>query len=145
MYINELKRSKWIWRKSKRLWRWNSSWKWNYSTKWLKWQKARSWGSIPSWFEWGQTPLNRRLPKLKWFKRNWKLVKDLVIINLETLEQDSRIKEWELITQDLLMSLKYLKNKKQIIKVLWRWEISKKLKFDWNIKFSDSARKALWL
>jgi large subunit ribosomal protein L15 len=38
-----------------------------------KGQKARSGGSIPPWFEGGQTPIHVRVPKLRGFKRRFKV------------------------------------------------------------------------
>jgi large subunit ribosomal protein L15 len=38
-----------------------------------KGQKARAGGSIPAWFEGGQTPLNRRIPKLRGFKNRFRV------------------------------------------------------------------------
>src|SRR5918999_4178871 len=38
-----------------------------------KGQKSRAGGSIPAWFEGGQTPLHVRVPKLRGFKRRFKI------------------------------------------------------------------------
>jgi large subunit ribosomal protein L15 len=45
-----------------------------------KGQKARAGGSIPAWFEGGQTPLHRRIPKLRGFRNPFKV--DYEIVNL---------------------------------------------------------------
>lgn len=43
-----------------------------------KGQKARAGGSIPPWFEGGQTPLHRRIPKLRGFKNRFKIQYEVV-------------------------------------------------------------------
>jgi len=43
-----------------------------------KGQKARAGGSIPPWFEGGQTPLHRRIPKLRGFKNPFKIEYEVV-------------------------------------------------------------------
>jgi large subunit ribosomal protein L15 len=48
-------------------------------------QNCRSGGGVPDWFEGGQTPLFRRMPKLKGFS-NAKFKKHFNIINLSDIE-----------------------------------------------------------
>src|SRR6186713_3443311 len=43
-----------------------------------KGQNARAGGSIPPWFEGGQTPLHRRIPKLRGFKNRFKIEYEVV-------------------------------------------------------------------
>lgn len=43
-----------------------------------KGQKARAGGSIPAWFEGGQTPLHRRIPKLRGFRNRFKVVYEVI-------------------------------------------------------------------
>ena len=121
----------------------NSSRRWNYCGKWVKWQTSRSWGSIPEWFEWGQTPLHMRLPKLRWFKRYYKLLKDVTPVSLEMIMSDERIADGTEVTKELLVSLWYVKNSRSDVKVLWSSEASKKLSFEEWILFSKSAQNAL--
>jgi large subunit ribosomal protein L15 len=40
--------------------------------------KARAGGKIPAWFEGGQTPLHRRIPKLRGFKNPFKIQYEVV-------------------------------------------------------------------
>lgn len=141
MLLHELKRGPKKQTK-KRLWRWNSSWKWNYSTKWLKWQLARSGGWQPSWFEWGQTPLWQRLPKLRWFKKYFKLIKEYQLVNLDRLEKDERIKD-QTINKKLLKELNYIRKEDWLVKILWNWNFSKKLVFEWIDKLSESAKQKI--
>ena len=43
-----------------------------------KGQKARTGASIPAWFEGGQTPIHRRIPKLRGFKNRFKIEYEVV-------------------------------------------------------------------
>ena len=70
---------------SKRLGRGNGSWKGTFSGRGCKGQNARSGGGVPAWFEWGQTPLFRRMPKLKGFS-NAMFKTHYNIVNLSDLE-----------------------------------------------------------
>jgi large subunit ribosomal protein L15 len=45
-----------------------------------KGQKSRAGGKIPAWFEGGQTPLHRRIPKLRGFKNPFKV--DYEVVNV---------------------------------------------------------------
>jgi large subunit ribosomal protein L15 len=45
-----------------------------------KGQKSRAGGGIPAWFEGGQTPLHRRIPKLRGFKNPFKI--DYEVVNV---------------------------------------------------------------
>ncbi len=139
MLLHDLKKSKALKRKALRRWRWNASWRWNYCTKGCKGQKARSWFSLHPWFEWGQTPLFQRLPKNKWFKRYFKLRKDVAPISLSTLETDDRIKASSLLEKADLVTLWYAKSS-QTIKILWSWDTTKSLSFWEWILFSSSAK-----
>ncbi|MBF8290131.1 MAG: ribosomal protein [Chloroflexi bacterium] len=48
-----------------------------------KGQKARAGGSIPAWFEGGQTPLHRRIPKLRGFRNPFKI--DYEVVNVGSI------------------------------------------------------------
>lgn len=143
MLLHEIKKSTGLKDKSKRLWRWNASWRWNYSTKGLKWQKARSWWSLPAWFEWWQTPLTLRLPKLKWFRRYYKLIKHYDVINLSKIEKDPRFESDMLITKSILSELNYISSENSLVKILWDWDFSKKLNFEWIDSFSKVAKEKI--
>jgi ribosomal protein L15 len=69
-------------------------------------------------FEGGQTSIVQRLPKAKGFTRYYKLVKDVVIINLGILDADERISDTMEITKEILKQLGYIKSIKAIVKVL---------------------------
>ncbi len=144
MLLNELKKSKWYKKSKKRLGRWNASWKGNYSTKWLKWQKARSGGVKAIWFEWWQTPLTRRIPKLKGFKRYYKLVTNYQIVNVWNLNQ---FRAWTTIDKSKLFDAGLIKKVNSPVKILWNWNLEKKLKFKNIDSFSNSAKskiEAIW-
>lgn len=132
-----INKSRWYAHKSKRLGRGNAS-KWNYSGRWIKWQKSRSWYSKNPGFEGGQTPLNKRLPKYRWFKRYFKLIDNYQIVNLDRLEADDRIKDT--IDKSVLKELWYISYEDGYVKVLWEWDLSKKITFSWIEKFSKSAK-----
>jgi ribosomal protein L15 len=147
MKLHNLKRSTGLRDKSKRLWRWNGSGKWNYSWKWHKWQKARTWYSKTPGFEWGQTSLLMRWPKSKWFKRYYKLVDEYEVLNVSDIQKDERIVKWT-VNKQLLKDLGYIKKISLNVKVLWNWEFTKSLDFEWIDSFSktaiDKIEKAWW-
>ncbi len=142
MKIHQLKRSKWLTDKANRKGRWNGS-KWNYSGKWHKWQKARSGHSMKPFFEWWQTSIVQRIPKAKWFKRYYKLVTEYSVINLSKLEADVRILDGMEITKELLKDLWYIKNESLLVKILWDWDLTKKITFANIEKFSKSAEEKI--
>lgn len=139
-YLNNI--SPWIWsrKKSKRFWRWNWSWKWNYCWRWLNWQNCRTGWWVWPWFEWWQTSLFRRMPKLKWFS-NANFKTKYLIIHLDDLEKLSKKGITE-INKDTLLNNSIIKNKKFKVKVLGNWEITSKiiLKVD---KVTASAKEKI--
>ena len=139
---HELIRSKWLKNKSMQVGRWNGSGKGNSSTRGLNGQKARSGARIRRWFQWGQTPLSQQLPKLRWFKRYYKLVDNVSIVNLDKLSVDSRIQSSDIINKDLLIRLSYI-DSLGIVKILSNWDSDKKLSFEWIEKFSKTAREVI--
>jgi ribosomal protein L15 len=138
MRLHEIKKSTWLKDKAKRIGRWNAS-KWNYSGKWHKWQKARSWWSISTFFEWWQTSVVQRMPKMKWFKRHFKLVDNYSVLNLWTIEKDERINKNMEINKFKLKELWYIKKESNLVKILWNWEFSKNVTFISIEKFSKTA------
>lgn len=140
--LNELTRSKWLKNKSIQVGRWNGSWRWNSSTRGLNGQKSRSGARIRRWFQWGQTPLSQQLPKLRWFKRYYKLVEKVSTVNLDKLSVDHRVNDGDTINKDLLLRLNYINNSNSV-KVLSNWESDKKFNFEWIEKFSKSAKELI--
>ncbi len=140
MLMHELKKSDTKKKKALRRGRGNSSWRGNYSTRGLKGQKARSGWSQQPGFEWGQTPLHMRLPKMRGFKRYFKLVDNYSIINLASLEHNDGVKAGDVVTVDYLANLGFC-SKGDAVKILGEGELSKKLTFNGIAKFSKSAKE----
>ena len=83
--INTIKSTAGSRKKSKRVGRGNGSGKGTFSARGMNGQNCRSGGGVPDWFEGGQTPLFRRMPKLKGFS-NARFKKHYNIINLSDIE-----------------------------------------------------------
>ncbi len=143
MKLHQLKRSAGLKDKANQRWRWDASGRGNFSGRWMKWQNSRSGGGVPVHFEWGQTPIVKRMPKLKGFKRPFKLVKDIAVINLWTLDQDTRIDDSMEVSKQVLKDLWYIKNTSIIVKILGDGDYSKKLKFVDIELFSKSAKEKM--
>ena len=141
MLLHDIRPSRWLHKKRKQLGRGNSSWKGNYSTKWLKWQKARSGSRVPAWFEGWQTPLTQRLPKLRWFKRHYKLVNEITAINLAKISKDEKITSWMTLDLEILVKFGYCKDG-ATVKIIWN-QIDKNISFSWIAQFSQGAKKAI--
>lgn len=110
---------------SKRLGRWNGSGKWTFSWKGCKGQNARAgWSKYSPSFEWGQTPLFRRMPKKRGFTA-LDAVK-FAIINVSTLEKLAL--DWVIeINNVVLVEQGLIKNESEFVKLLWDWQISSKV------------------
>jgi len=143
MKIHQLERSKGLKDKQRRKGRWNATWTGNYSGKGLKGQKSRSGFSMKPFFEGGQTSIVQRLPKAKWFKRYYKLVKDFTIVNLWVLDADSRIVDSTSITKEILKELWYIKKVSDAVKILWHGDYAKKLSFVGMDAISASAQSKI--
>lgn len=50
-----------------------------------KGQTSRSGGSIPAWFEGGQTPIHRRIPKLRGFRNVLRV--EVAVVNVGRIQQ----------------------------------------------------------
>ncbi len=100
-------------------------------------QNCRSGGWTPSWFEWGQTPLFRRMPKLKWFS-NAKFMKVFNTVNVSDLQKlaDKWITE---ISKEVLLENWVIRLKNAPLKVLGNWELTSKISVK-ATKFSTSAK-----
>ncbi len=128
--LHELKKSPGRHKPWKKRGRGNSSGAGNYSGKGLKGQKSRSGWWVAPWFEGGQTPLYRRLPKFRGFKRYFKLLEHHEPVNVGLLESDDRIKSGDTITKELLAQHGYTRKVTSAVKILWNGDIKKKLTFD---------------
>lgn len=142
--LNTLKATDWSRKSSKRVGRWNAS-KWTFSGRWMNWQNARSWGGVAPWFEWGQTPLFRRMPKLKGFS-NAKFKKEYNVINFRDLEllASKWITDINFVT---LSENKMIKSDKDWVKLIVKWELKSKFNIEidkataWAVK---AVEKAWW-
>lgn len=137
--MHELPKSNGKKRKALRRGRGAASGRGNYSTRGMKGQKARAGFSQQPWFEGGQTPLHMRLPKLRGFKRYFKLVKNICAINLASLENNDTIKSWDTVNKDLLVKAG-LCRKNESIKILGQGDLTKSLKFEGFTAFSATAK-----
>jgi len=139
--LNNIKANPGSRKTSKKLWRGNGSGKWTYCGRGLNGQNSRSGGWVPDWFEWGQTPLFRRLPKLKGFS-NARFKKHFNIINLKDLE----VLAWKWITdvnfEVLLENWMISKKKYKAVKLLWNGELTQKINVSVD-KASASAVEAV--
>ena len=130
----------WTRKKSKRLGRWNSSGKWTFSGRGCKGQNARAGGWVPDWFEGGQTPLFRRMPKLKGFS-NAVFTKHYNIINLQDIEKLIAI--WiTKIDKQVLLDSKLIRRKTLPVKLLGVGTLSKSVEIEVNLA-SKSATQAI--
>ncbi len=143
MRIHQLEKSKGLKDKQRRRWRGNATGTGNYSGRGLKGQKSRSGHSMKPFFEWGQTSIVQRLPKARGFKRYYKLVKKVTIINLNTLDADVRIADAANITKELLKELGYIKTITDVVKILGHGDYAKKLTFTDMNAISASAQKKI--
>lgn len=109
-------------RKAKRVGRGLGSGHGKTSTKGHKGQKARSGGTKGPSFEGGQTPLQRRLPK-RGFK-NSPFKKEYAIVNLRDI---SRITNADVITPEVFLQSKIIKDIKDGIKILSMGNIERPL------------------
>lgn len=125
---------------SKRLGRGNGSGKWTYCGRGCKGQNSRAGGWTPSWFEWGQTPLFRRMPKLKGFS-NAKFKTEYSVINLSDLALLAE-KGINTVNKEVLLENKLIRRKSLPIKLLWAWELTSKIDVIVD-KASITAREAV--
>ncbi|MFO0752998.1 MAG: 50S ribosomal protein L15 [Thermodesulfovibrionales bacterium] len=120
MNVNTLGPAKGSNKKAKRVGRGMGSGHGKTATKGHKGQKARSGGTKGPAFEGGQTPMQRRLPK-RGFK-NSPFKREYAIINLSTLE---KIAEAGVVTPEVLLERKVIKDVKDGIKILGAGTLSK--------------------
>ena len=106
---------------SKRLGRGNGSGKGTYSGRGCKGQNSRSGGGVPDWFEWGQTPLFRRMPKLKGFS-NALFKKHFNVVNLSDIAILAEKGITKIDTQVLLEN-RVIRRKTLPVKILGNGEI----------------------
>ncbi len=100
-----------------------------------KGQKARSGAPRPG-FEGGQMPLYRRIPKRGFHNIN---TKDIVGVNVSSLE---RFDDDTVVTVDMLVETRIVRNPRDGVKILGKGELTKKLTVQANA-FSASAKEKI--
>ena len=125
-------------REGKRVGRGEGSGKGGTAARGHKGAKSRSGYSKKIGFEGGQMPLQRRVPKFGFKNRNRVEYKG---INVDTLQELADRKQLTEINPMILVE-NGLANKKDLIKILGRGELSSKLTVTAH-KFSASAQKAI--
>ncbi len=117
----------------KRVGRGNGSGRGTFSTRGCKGQKARSGGNIAPRFEGGQTPLVKRMPKLKGFK-NPTTVR-FQVINVSSLNV---FNDGDAVDTTALFEKKLINNKSLPVKILGMGDLTKKL----TVKIDRVAQSA---
>ncbi len=107
-----------------------------FSGRGCKGQNARSGGGVRVGFEWGQTPLHKRLPKLKGFNNINRV--EYKAVNVSQLND---LKE-KIITVEVLVKAGLVRNDKILVKVLWDGSIDREVTVKVN-KISGAAQKKI--
>ena len=136
MRLNEIKSPESN-KKRKRVGRGDSSGHGTTSGRGSKGQLARSGGKTRPGFEGGQMPLQRRLPHLRGFKNNRKIIFN--VINLGMLEG---FKEGSTVDYDALLEKGLIMKRGNPLKILGKGELKKKLTVKAN-GFSKTAREKI--
>ncbi len=137
MFLHELRPNPGATHRRKRIGRGIGSGHGKTAGRGTKGQKARD--QVPLTFEGGQTPLHRRLPRLKGFKNPTR--KEYTIINVALLEE--RFEAGDVVTPELLLERRIIKKlEKDGLKVLGEGELTKALTVRAH-KFSKSAEQKI--
>jgi large subunit ribosomal protein L15 len=108
----------------------------SFSGRGCKGQNARSGGGVRVGFEGGQTPLLKRLPKLKGFKNVNRV--DYTPVNLLKIEKN--FEDGETVSEVTLYEKKIIRHTRNPIKILGNGVLTKKVTFE-NVAFSASAKE----
>ena len=122
MKINDLRPSEGSVKKRRRIGRGVGSGHGTTAGRGTKGQLARSGGKTRPGFEGGQMPLQRRIPRLKGFKNNRKVVFD--VINVEELEV---FKDEETVDKESFRAKGLIKKSDAPVKILGGGDLKKKL------------------
>jgi len=137
MFLHELKPNPGATHRRKRVGRGIGSGHGKTAGRGTKGQKARD--QVPLTFEGGQTPLHRRLPRLKGFKNPTH--KEYTIVNVALLEE--RFEAGDEVTPELLLERRIIKKlEKDGLKVLGEGELTKALTVRAH-KFSKTAEQKI--
>ena len=140
MELHNLKPANGSIKSPKRIGRGEGSKKGGTSTRGHKGAKSRSGYSKKSGFEGGQQPLQRRVPKFGFNNINRKEFKSVNIDTLQKLVDNKKIKKGKIDIQ--IMIENGLVQKKDLVKVLGRGELSSKLEISAHA-FSNSAKESI--
>lgn len=135
--LNSLRPNIWSVKTSKRVGRWNGSGKGTTAGRGMNGQNSRSGGGVAPWFEWGQTPLFRRMPKLKGFSNHLYKTR-YSVVNVSDLEILAKKGITE-ITKEVLLENRVVRNKNYAVKLLGDGEISAKV----TVKVSKATARAV--
>lgn len=138
MQQHTLKKQKGSTKRRNRVGRGNSSTRGTYCGRGMKGQRSRSGFRKRPGFEGGQTPLNRRMPKLKGFKNVNRI--NYQVVNIGKLNEI--FKAGDEITPSSLYQKRLISKKDQPVKILGDGELDKKFTIKAH-KFSKSAVKKI--
>ena len=116
----------------------NASGHGTYCGRGMKGQNARKSGGVRLGFEGGQTPLLRRVPKLKGFKNPCRV--QYLPVSLSRLNES--FADGEVVSPQTLAEKGIIKSVSTPVKILATGKCDKKLTIE-NIKFSSAAGSAL--
>jgi len=137
MFLNSIKPKSGSVKAGKRVGRGNASGHGTYSGRGCKGQGQRKSGTVRPGFEGGQTPLMRRLPKLRGFKSPTRI--QYQVLNVGDLE---RFKDGDEVNVLTLIEKKLIKRKDCPVKILGNGKLTKKLTVKIH-KLSASAKKKI--
>ena len=98
-----------------------------------KGQKSRTGSSIPGWFEGGQTPISQRIPKLRGFKRRFRL--EYAVVNVGSINQvaaaggfgEPTANAPVAVNPELLLAAGLLGSLRRPVKVLGQGDVDRRL------------------
>lgn len=108
----------------------------NFSGRGCKGQNARSGGGVRPGFEGGQTPLIRRMPKLKGFKNPNHI--EYTPVNFDAI--DLHFEDGDIVSPDTLVEKGVLSTAKNPVKILARGKLTKKVTFE-GVRMSGTVQK----
>ncbi len=115
-------------KKPKRIGRGNGSGHGTFSGRGMKGQKARAGGIRRPGFEGGQTPLIRKMPKMRGFTHPFAKQKSFQVINLSDLE--ATFNDGDTVTVEILFEKGLISKLNKAVKLLGHGTLSKKLEID---------------
>lgn len=135
MKLHELKPNKGATKSKRRVGRGNGSGAGTYCGRGMNGQNCRTGGGVRPGFEGGQTPLIRRMPKLKGFRNPNRV--GFQVVNVAKLNQFDEGTE---ITIELLYSKNLISKKDLPVKILGNGELTKKVTV--NVDTVSNSAKA---